>query len=529
MSSQDLSTPSIPPSETGSHAQPGLEPCPAKRSAGVLLHPTSLPGPFGIGDLGPSAITFLDWAEQAGQTIWQILPLGPTGHHNSPYSSLSSFAGNPLLLSIDRLREEGWLSDEDLGAPLPFREDRIDFARLIPWKRALLRRSWERFRRHHTPSTRHEMEAFREDPSRTDWLEDWTLFSALKSQARNRSWTSWSREMRARHPEAMKSARERHRETMEYHRYLQFQFHRQWQSVKLEANRRGILVMGDVPIYVAADSADVWANARLFELRDDGHPSKMAGVPPDYFSETGQLWGNPLYRWETMKEEGYTWWISRIRENLRYADLLRLDHFRAFASYWEVDGAERSAKAGQWRPGPGLSLFRALESALGRLPLVAEDLGHITPDVTELLASTGLPGMKVLQFAFDSPDSDHHPERIAPGTVVYTGTHDNDTVRGWFNSLPHEKKQNVLQALKADRSEIHWAFIRAAYGSAARTAIVPLQDILGLGADSRMNDPRHAAGNWVWRARASDLRPEIAAQLREIAERSARLPSPVRA
>ncbi len=499
----------------------------SQKIAGVLLHPTSLPGPPGAGDFGEGADRFLDWARDGGMRVWQILPLGPAGHGNSPYSGTSAFAGNPMLLSPEKLREEGLLAGKDLEGSPRFPADRVDFGRFVPWKKEILRKSWGSFRSRPPRRLQEENEAFASDPTRIAWLEDWALFSALKERFGGKSWSRWPAELARREPAELEKARRDLAEETAYHRFLQFLFCRQWGRVKMEANRRGIRVMGDLPLYVAFDSADVWANPHLFDLDEDRLPRNVAGVPPDYFSETGQRWGSPLYLWDRMAAEGYSWWIARVRENLRQADILRIDHFRGLEAYWEIPAEEPTAMGGAWRPGPGAVLFQALRRALGEVPLVAEDLGIITDEVRKLRDSLGLPGMKVLQFAFDSSDSDHLPGRFVPGNVIYTGTHDNDTTRGWFGGLKGEERERVLAFLGDGAGrEIHWKMIAAAFSSEAWLAIAPMQDVLGLGSEARMNNPSTARGNWEWRAEPGTLRAELAARLRDLAVRTGRAPSP---
>ncbi len=459
------------------------------RAAGILLHPTSFPGRFGIGDLGPAADAFLDWAAAAGQRIWQVLPLGPTGFGNSPYGSPSAFAGNPLLISPEVLAEEGWLPRAALDSPPSFPEGRVDFSSVIAWKRKLLRQSWERFRAAAAASDRAALDAFLSAPEQADWLSSWTRFAARGARPDEEAFQA----------------------------YLQFLFFRQWDRVKKAANARGIAVLGDLPIYVALDSADVGTRPELFDLDRYGAPAFVSGVPPDYFSKTGQLWGNPLYRWDRLEEEGFAWWIARIRANLRTCDLVRIDHFRGFASYWAVPAGASTAAHGRWLPGPGRKLFEAVRAALGSLPIVAEDLGSITSDVQDLLADLGIPGMKVLQFGFSIPDGEDLPHCHVPNCVVYTGTHDNDTARGWYATLEDAARARVRDYLGSDGREIAWDLIRAAYTSVARRAIVPMQDVLGLGSDARMNTPARPSGNWEWRVGEGGFREEDAARLRRLA------------
>ncbi len=499
----------------------------SERIAGLLLHPTSLPGPFGIGDFGAEADCFLQWAARAGISVWQILPLGPTGHGNSPYSGTSAFAGNPLLLSPQRLYEEGLLAAADLEGIPPFPEDRVDFGGTISWKERTLRLAWDRFSSRPPADLGREMDLFASDPARREWLDDWILYSALKEHFGGKGWTEWPPELRRRDPASLARARRDLEGETAYQRFLQFLFHRQWTRVKGEANRLGMKILGDLPLYVALDSADVWARRDLFDLDPEGRPGHVAGVPPDYFSRTGQRWGNPLYLWDRMAEEGYAWWIARVRENLRQSDILRIDHFRGLAAYWEIPAEEPTAVKGSWRPGPGAPFFEALRRGLGEIRLVAEDLGIITGDVVELRDSQGLPGMKVLQFAFGSADSDHLPGRFAPTNVIYTGTHDNDTTRGWFAGIGKEERARVLKFLgKGAGREIHWEMIRAAFESEAWLAVVPAQDLSGLGSEARMNNPARAEGNWGWRARPGLFSPGTARRLRELAVRTGRAAFP---
>jgi 4-alpha-glucanotransferase len=495
------------------------------RAAGTLLHPTSLPGAFGIGDLGPQAEAFLDWAASAGQSIWQVLPIGPTGHGHSPYACHSVFAGNPLLISPERLCADGLLDAAALNDAPAGAEERVDFAAAIGWKEGILRSAWERFRR--WPAREHaaDLEAFSNHPDHVAWLSDWCLYSALKARRGGHSWTEWEEGLRRRDPEALAAASRELKQEIAYHRFLQFQFFRQWSRIMEEAHRRGLLLLGDIPIYAALDSADVWANARLFTVDRDGAPERVAGVPPDYFSETGQLWGNPLYRWERLEEEGFAWWIARVRACLRAADLLRLDHFRGFVGYWSVPAGAPTAIGGEWVSGPGAKLFDALRSALGRLPFVAEDLGVITPDVTALRRALGLPGMRVLQFAFDEEQSPHLPDRCGPDTALYTGTHDNDTAAGWYRTLGEESRRRAASVLGGSESTVAWDMIRAAYESGAGIAIAPAQDILELGSEARMNTPGRRDGNWAWRARPGAFTPRLAARLHDLAARTGRLPA----
>jgi 4-alpha-glucanotransferase len=473
------------------------------RAAGLVLHPTSLPGPGPIGDLGPEADRFLDWAATAGQSIWQVLPLGPAGPGHSPYSAISMHAGNPLLIAVgDGGARTGAGRVSDLGAS-PF--SRVDYASAAREKESLLRASWEAFssRGVRGDGAAAELRAFREDPRHSEWLDDWILFIAAKRAHHGAPWTEWPAGLRRREPTALASARAELRAEIDYQAYLQFLFFRQWQRVRDAARARGISILGDLPIYPALDSADVWAAPELFRLDADGRPTEVAGVPPDYFSATGQLWGNPLYRWERHEADGFRWWLARVRAELEKFDLVRLDHFRGFASYWAVPAGARTAVEGHWETGPGRRLFDALRAELGDLPLIAEDLGIIGDDVRELLRETGFPGMRVMQFGFDSGDSLHHPSRFPEHCVAYTGTHDNDTTRGWVEKLRGEERARVLDAVGAnegtDAGEIVWRLIRLLYESRADRVIVPVQDVLALDSDARMNTPSVPEGNWEFR------------------------------
>ncbi|MDQ2870430.1 MAG: 4-alpha-glucanotransferase [Acidobacteriota bacterium] len=490
------------------------------RTAGVLLHPSSLPGPFPCGEAGPDAIRFLDWARAAGQSVWQVLPLGPAGGGDSPYGGSSAFAGNPSLISGEFLLEDGWLSAADLSGAPATSGGACDFSAAARWKEAILREAWRRFRS--DPRSARELDAFRAAPQQAFWLADWSLFAAAKRAHRGAGWMAWDSALARRDPQTLAAARRDLAEDSSFEEFVQFAFFRHWARIRREAAARGIEILGDLPIYVAHDSADVWAHRELFALDANGTPERVAGVPPDYFSATGQLWGYPVYRWEASAREGYAWWIERLRANLRLADLVRVDHFRGFAAFWEVEAAEETALRGRWSPGPGRALFDAASRKLGPLPLVAEDLGVITDDVAALLADLGFPGMKVLQFAFSEDDSPHLPHRHAENSVVYTGTHDNDTTRGWAAALSAEERDRYLEYSGTAGSDPAGDLIRLAYESVARRAVIPLQDVLDLGTEARMNTPGVGAGNWTWRARAEDLTPERAERLRRLAELTGR-------
>jgi len=478
------------------------------RAAGALLHPTSLPGRYGIGDLGDEMIAFLDWMASAGMTIWQVLPINPPGYGFSPYGCLSSFAGNPLLISPQRMLEDGLLEAAETAEPPVFSHEHVEFERVVAYKEGLLRGSWTRFARKPDPSFATFAEENRE------WLDEYALFMTLKKAARGRPWWEWEHGLRVQDADAMARANEEHAHEIGFWKYTQWLFCRQWDVVREAASERGIRILGDVPIYVAADSADVWGNRDLFELDENGLPTVVAGVPPDYFSATGQRWGNPLYRWELHRDTGYHWWIARLKANLRFADMIRLDHFRGFAAYWEIEASEPTAVNGRWMPGPGRELFDAIRGALGDLPLVAEDLGFITAPVHQLRAEIGVPGMKIVQFGFGEDDSPHLPHRYEPMTVAYTGTHDNDTACGWFTSAGDDDRQRAMTYL--GDGDVAWGMIRAAYTSVAEIAIVPVQDILSLGSDARMNTPGKEHGNWSWRLAHAALTREHAERLRQL-------------
>jgi 4-alpha-glucanotransferase len=490
-----------------------------KRAAGVLLHPTSLPGPYGIGDMGDELLKFLDWAKKAGLSIWQVLPLNAPGYGNSPYGCLSSYAGNPLLISPQRLLDDGLLQSAAIVEIS--NSGKVDFEAVAAAKNVLLRRSFKHFAEHASDEQREFLASFVGDNT---WLPDWALYASLKKRHGGAPWTSWPAALLTREPHAIAAAQKELSDEIRFHEYVQWLFFTQWASVRKAASERGIQIMGDVPIYVAADSADVWANRETFQLNEHGEPDVVAGVPPDYFSATGQRWGNPLYRWDYLRQTNYAWWVARFRAALQFADIVRVDHFRGFAAYWEIPASEPTAINGRWMPGPGRELFDAIRKAVGALPIVAEDLGHITPEVHELRKAIGVPGMKILQFAFAQPDSPHLPHHYEPQTVVYTGTHDNDTARGWYEQSSDEERQTATLYLGVHSAEeLPWTLIRTAYTSVADTAIVPAQDILALGNEARMNLPGEENDNWSWRLEEGALTDNLADELRKLAEVSGRI------
>ncbi len=490
-----------------------------ERTSGILLHPTSLPSRGGIGDFGPAAYEFLDFLAAARQGAWQVLPLNPVGLGNSPYSSISAFAGNELLVSLERLAERGWIDAARL-ASLPARHGHIDYDEVRATKLPLLREAAGNFLRHASGAHRARFHDFCNEAAW--WLEDFVLFHALRQHHAQRPWNEWPGELAWRHEAALAQAREELRQEVEVERVIQFAFAEQWRSLRQAAHRRGIRLLGDVAIFVNLDSADVWVHRDIFRLDDKLQPEVVSGVPPDAFSETGQYWGNPLYRWEVLAQRGYDWWIQRLRWTLEQCDVIRIDHFRGFESYWEIPASETTAVHGRWVKGPNDALFQALRAALGELPIVAEDLGIITPEVHALRERLRLPGMRVLQFGFGNPGAHMHlPHRLERNTVIYTGTHDNDTTLGWWRNLATEDEKRHARAyfgLEDSEAEVPWGFIRAAEASVADLCMVPLQDVLGLGSDARMNVPSHPEDNWTWRYEAGALRPELAARLGVLAE-----------
>jgi 4-alpha-glucanotransferase len=496
------------------------------RASGILLHPTSLPGRFGIGDLGKEAYHFADFLADTGQHLWQMLPLGPTGYDNCPYQSLSVFAGNPLLISLEKLLEEGNLDPSDLDNRPSFPENLVDYEGVVEFKTPLLRRACENFEKRATPSQRQQLAVFCQQNA--SWLDVYSLFMALHEAHALAIWNTWEADIRSRQPEATERWTRKLAPEMRCHQYQQYQFFKQWKELKKYCNQCGIKLVGDIPIFVALDSAEVWSHPEMFYLDESGQPTVVAGVPPDYFSKTGQLWGNPLYRWDVMAQDGYRWWIERFRAARTLVDIIRLDHFRGFEKYWEIPGEDTTAVNGRWVPGPGAAFFEAVKKALGELPIIAEDLGVITPEVHALRDRFEFPGMRVLQFAFgDGPEDIHQPHNYPRNCVVYTGTHDNNTILGWFGGEDigtttqsrEERDQEIRLALKylgTDGREINWDFIRLALISVANTAIIPLQDILGLGSQARMNIPGTTQGNWRWRFTAGMLTDRIRDRLREM-------------
>ena len=484
----------------------------AQRSSGILLHPTSLPSEGGIGDLGPVAYEFVDWLALARQTLWQVLPLGPVGRGNSPYSCTSAFAGNVLMISLERLADRGLIDPKRVGA-VPDGDSEVDFNNVRSYKLPLLHEAARNFLKSAsgTPGKRYEIFC----RQNLWWLEDYVLFSALRERFGDEPWNSWPQDIVHRRPQTMKKLQKELHDQLEEERFLQFAFFEQWRALRSHCAQQGIRIVGDVAIFVSYDSADVWTHPEIFRLKDDLSPEVVSGVPPDAFSETGQRWGNPLYDWNALKSGGYSWWIKRMRWAVETCDIVRLDHFRGFEAYWEIPADEPTAIHGHWVPGPNDELFTALRTTLGDLPFIAEDLGVITRDVTELRKKLGIPGMKVMQFGFgDRGAHKYLPHRFECDSVVYTGTHDNDTTVGWWNSVATEEEKKLAEIyLGIDADGVNWAFIRGALTSVANLVVVPVQDVLGLGSEARMNVPSQSSGNWSWRLRSGALTPELAARL----------------
>lgn len=489
------------------------------RSSGILCHPTSFPSPYGIGDLGEGAYGFIDWLAAAKQQLWQVLPLGPTGYGDSPYQCFSAFAGNPLLISPERLVRDGLLPREALADVPAFPLEKVDYGWVIQYKQGLLRRAFAHFETAATPAQRSALEAF--VSRNAGWLPDFALFMAVKGHFGGGSWHDWPRDIRLREASALAQFRRELSGEVNYQAFLQWAFFEQWEELKAYANARDISIIGDVPIFVAEDSADVWANPEQFKLDEEGCPTVIAGVPPDLFSATGQRWGNPHYDWDRMRRDGFQWWIERIGQTLKLVDIVRIDHFRGFEASWEIPAEEETAVKGKWVNAPGHELFVTVREKLGQLPLIAEDLGVITPEVDELRLAFGFPGMKILQFAFGMEYNEQYlPHSYEKNFIVYPGTHDNNTTAGfyWESERTELERHNIRRYLRTDGHEIAWDFIWAAWSSVANQAVATLQDVFNLGAEARMNFPSRPSGNWQWRYRADMLHPGIAARLAELTE-----------
>jgi 4-alpha-glucanotransferase len=481
------------------------------RSSGILLHITSLPNDYGIGSLGKEAVAFIDFLSKSNQKLWQIFPTGPTGYGDSPYQTFSAFAGNPLFIDVEELIKEGLLNPEDCEIDVPYPKDKVDFGRIFKEKNGWLRKAFSNFK---------ENDAFHEFcKEEAVWLDDFALFIALKENFGGKSWVEWDENAKTRDKETLENFRAALSEEIQYQKFLQFKFFQQWEKVHQYAKEKNISIIGDIPIFIGLDSADAWANPHLFHFDENCNPTFIAGVPPDGFSPTGQLWGNPLYNWEAMEQNHFQWWIQRFSAMLKIVDIIRVDHFIGFVNYWAVPAGEKTAEKGSWEPGPGRKVFDAVEKSLGKLPIIAEDLGVITPPVVELRDLFSFPGMKILQFAFyDGLESDFLPHHYTENFVVYTGTHDNETTRGWYKNIPENVREFADKYLDfdGDKSTISWKLIITAWESKADMAIVPMQDILNLDNSARMNLPGTSTGNWQWRMKKTALNDEISRKLKAI-------------
>jgi len=486
-----------------------------KRSSGIIFHPTSLPGLDGIGDLGPEAYRWINFLYDAGCELWQVLPLGPTGYGDSPYQCFSAFAGNPYLVSSTLLFEEGLLTRADLADRPVFPEDHVDYGPVIEWKLKILDRAFFNFERSGKKDIQAEFQEFQTQKS--NWLSDFALFMAIKEANSGASWNYWPLPLRTRDETALAEFAKSHAIDLKRHAFRQFLFFRQWQALRAYAHEKSIRIIGDIPIFVAYDSADAWGNPDLFFLKPDGAPTVVAGVPPDYYSPTGQLWGNPLYRWEVHQNRNFDWWVSRFQATLEVVDIIRLDHFRGFSGYWEVQAENLTAENGSWVPGPGVKFFEAVSKRLGEIPIIAEDLGVITIDVVALRDKFNFPGMKVLQFGFGTdPDDPFLPHNYPTNCVAYTGTHDNDTSLGWYKSAPETEQDLCRRYLTSSGENISWDMMRAVWMSVSKMTLATFQDLLGLGSEARMNFPGKASGNWSWRCKPDQISVEYASRLHEL-------------
>ncbi len=486
-----------------------------KRASGIILHPTSLPGPDGIGDMGPEAYRWVDFLRLSNCKLWQILPLGPTGFGDSPYQCFSAFAGNPYMISPTLLLEQGLLRSGDLSDRPVFPQNHVDYGAAITWKNTLLDRAFNHFRKSKKPALQQEYQDFCEKEKH--WLTDFALFMGIKECQGGVSWDQWPAGLRAHEEVSLDTFESKNIISVDRQKFRQFIFFRQWSNLKTYAHTKGVQIIGDIPIFVAYDSADAWAHPELFYFNRFGKPTCVAGVPPDYFSPTGQLWGNPIYRWEFHKRSGFDWWIKRVKAVLEFVDILRIDHFRGFASYWQIPFGMPTAEKGRWVKGPGQAVFKAIRTAVPTISILAEDLGEITPDVIELRDSLGLPGMKVLQFAFASDEKDPFlPHNYSHNCVAYTGTHDNDTTFGWYKTATEKEKDHCRKYLGRSGEDIAWDLIRLAWGSVADYALAPMQDLLILDSTARMNYPGKPAGNWGWRLSPGSITQDLVIRLRDL-------------
>jgi len=500
-----------------------------ERSAGILLHPTSLPGKFGIGDLGVEAYKFIDFLKEAGQTLWQVFPLGPTGYGDSPYQCFSAFAGNPLLVSPEKLKEDSFLSEDDLKNPPQSNPTKIDYGQVIDYKKSILKKAYSNFK-NNSNNQEKDFEKFCE--THRDWLNDFALFMALKDHHDGAVWSSWEKGLVQRDKKILSEWTKKLSDEILYQKFVQFNFFRQWQSLRKYANEKGIKIIGDMPIFIAYDSSDLWANKELFTINEEGGLTFIAGVPPDYFSETGQLWGNPLYKWDEIERDDFLWWRKRFSSLFELVDIVRIDHFRGFEAYWKIPGGEKTAQKGKWTKAPGEKLFNSLKKHLGELPILAEDLGVITPPVEALRDQFGFPGMKVLQFAFGTKmETKFLPHNFIPNCVVYTGTHDNDTTRAYFEKEKLKNgKNNIYEHaqvyLNYFEDDILSELIRIAYASVANIVIIPMQDVLNLGTEARMNFPSTTGGNWAWRLSGDQINENLAKHYFGLSQLYERPPKP---
>lgn len=484
------------------------------RCAGVLMSISSLPSPYGIGTIGKTAYDFADFLKKSGQKIWQILPVGPTSYGDSPYQAFSTYAGNPYMIDLDFLVKDGLLTSKDLeGRKWGENPEEVDYAQIYETRFDVLRCAFRRFKK-----TDPKFKAFVKENA--DWLDNYALYMSVKKNNDMKAWTEWEDEaIKLRKPEAIAKYTEKFKSEIEFWKFVQFKFYQQWAAFRNYVNGLGIQIMGDMPIYVAMDSADTWANSEVFWLDEDKQPVCVAGCPPDYFSETGQLWGNPLYDWDYLRDTDYKWWFARIKSAANLFDIVRIDHFRAFDSYYAIPFPAENAIGGEWLEGPGIEFFEKMKKAIGEFPIVAEDLGTLTPGVVQLLKDSGYPGMKVLEFAFDSgEENDYLPANYTENSVVYSGTHDNDTIMGWFSTAKESDIEFAKSYCKLTEEEgYNWGIIRTAYESVSKYAIIQMQDILGLGSEARMNTPSTLGGNWVWRIKSDALTDELAAKLKNLA------------
>ncbi len=498
-----------------------------ERNAGILLHPTSLPGKFGIGDLGYEAYNFVNFLEAAGQKLWQVFPLGPTGYGDSPYQCFSAFAGNPLLISPEKLRDEGFLTDNDLQNIPPHDPARVDYGLIIQYKNELFSKAFNNYKNNNNGMEK-AVEEFSE--KNKDWLNDYALFMAAKNFNNGKLWTEWDRDLVTRKPSSLKKWKNDLADGIKYQKFIQYIFYKQWHELKNYANEKGIKIIGDMPIFVAYDSSDVWANKKIFTLNDEGKLEFVAGVPPDYFSATGQLWGNPLFIWEEMEKDDFEWWRKRISQMLELVDIIRIDHFRGFDKFWKIPGDAKTAETGEWVKAPGEKFFSTIKKYLGQLPIIAEDLGLITKSVIELRDKFNFPGMKILQFAFGTNmETKFLPHNIERNSTVYTGSHDNDTTRGYFDKAKNQNNDIYAHAQKYldyYGDDITGKLIRTAYATVADLVIIPMQDILRLGGEARMNFPGTLGGNWTWRFKWEQVPYHLAAEYKELAKLYERPPKP---